>query len=221
VFLQESLKQLEAIARTYDTSLSEAENREAEFENVLAEAFEPFMSGCDNMAKSMELPDSAVFTINCRLAAVSCLSIFEFTTGRTQGLQEQAASQAKRLVQSQYTFLRQESGLDSLLTELEEAGSKAAARVFDRETLGQASQGLDDFLPSALMDAMERLRHLQDSGLAREVTEEAAGQFCVGFERLEDAVVKADEDRGVGEEDADSLRSVFPRTTAEIRVLLS
>lgn len=220
-FLQESLKQLEAIARTYDTSLSAAENREAEFENVLTEAFEPFMSGCDNMAKSMELPDNAVFTINCRLAAIACLSIFDFTAGRTRKLQEEATNQAKRLVKSQYAFLRQESGLDSLLTELDKAGSEAADRVLNRETLGQASQALDDFLPSALMDAMERLKHLQDSGLAREVTEEAAGQFCTGFERLEEAVVKADEDRGASEEDADNLRSIFPRTTAEIRVLLS
>ena len=49
-----------------------------------------------------------------------------------------------------------------------------------------ASQGLDDFLPSALMDATENLRHLQDSKLAREVTEAAAEKFCLAFEHVEE-----------------------------------
>lgn len=221
VFLQDSLKQLDAITRTYDTSLSADENREGEFENVLAEAFEPFMSGCNNMARSMALPDGAVFIINCRLAAASCLQAFEFTRHRAQRLREEAKAEAKRLVKSQYSYLREESGLDGLLTGLEKVGPKAASEILGSEILGRASQGLDDFLPSALMDAMDRLRHLQDSGLTREVTEEAAGQFCIDFEQLEKAVLKVDEDSGLGEEDSGGLRSVFPRTTAEIRVLLS
>lgn len=220
-FLQDSLKQLKAIAKTYDTSLSAAENREGEFDTVLTEAFEPFMSGCNNMSKSMQLPDDSIFIINCRLAAASCLEGFEFTRRRAQRLREEASSESRRLVKSQYDYLRVESGLLALLTGLEKAGPAAGDEVLEGEVLGRASQGLDDFLPSALMDAMDRLKHLQDSALAREITEEAVGQFCVDFERLEKAVIQADEDEGVSEEGSGGLRSVFPRTTAEIRVLLS
>jgi hypothetical protein len=73
------------------------------------------------------------------------------------------------------------------------------------------------------MDAMENLKHLQDSKLARQVTEEAAEQFCNDFEELEEVILEEDEDSADSDSDEEEgrLRSVFPRTTAEIRVLLS
>jgi hypothetical protein len=87
-----------------------------------------------------------------------------------------------------------------------------------RELLASASQKLDDFLPSALLDAMDRLKHLHDPRLARRVTEEAAERFCAKFEELEERLDTMDDENGFAEE---GLRAVFPRTTAEIRVLLS
>ncbi len=83
---------------------------------------------------------------------------------------------------------------------------------------------LDDFLPSALMDAVERLKHLQDSKLAQDITEEAAEKFCVDFEHVEEMLMLADElaEQQHGESDEfQSLRALFPRTSGEIRVLLS
>ena len=218
-FLQDCLKQLEAIAKTYDASLSVSENRESEFESVISEAFEPFMSGCDNMAKSIGMPESAIFIINSRISAANSFASFEFTQTKARRLRDDVAREAKQLVESQYRFLRHQSGLDILLHGLE-----TPASTFDlplnRDTLGQASQELDDFLPSALMDTMERLKHLQDSALAREITEEAAERFCEDFERLEDAVIKLDREQGSAD-GSGNFRSMFPRTTAEIRVLLS
>ncbi|KAF7546910.1 hypothetical protein G7046_g9170 [Stylonectria norvegica] len=218
-FLQESLKQLNAIAKTYDSSLSASEDRENEFENVLAEAFEPFMSGCENMAKTMEARNGAVFLVNCMLAAVSCLDSFGFTTRRSRQLRDRTASEAKRLVKSQYRFFRTSSGLDEILSHLQEEKSDGVADI-NKELLGQASQTLDDFLPSALMDAMENLKHLQDAELGREITEEAAEQFCEDFEQLEEAILEGGDGTLNGDETG-TLRSVFPRTAAEIRVLLS
>lgn len=221
-FLQDSLKQLKAISKTYDSSLSASEDRESEFENVLAEAFEPFMAGCENMAKVMKDQKGAIFLINCISSAIACLEPFEFTRRRTQQLQGKSEEEAKKLVVSQYNFFRKGSGLDPIFSFLEENKDKDAGPL-DEKLLGQASQTLDDFLPSALMDAMENLKHLQDSKLARKVTEEAAEQFCNDFEELEEVILEEDEDSA--DEDSDEeevrLRSVFPRTTAEIRVLLS
>lgn len=215
VFLQESLKQLSAISKTYETSLSGATDREAEFEDVLTEAFEPFMSGCENMATGMQMPNNTIFLINCMLAAAACLELFDFTQRRTERLRERTVQESQKLIRSQYTFFRDNSGLAPLF---DARGNKGGTKL-EKEVLSQASQSLDDFLPSALMDAMDNLKHLQDAKMARKITEEAAEKFCEEFEKLEELIEEADESLE-GDED-EGLRSVFPRTTTEIRVLLS
>ncbi|KAF4463724.1 oligomeric Golgi complex subunit 6 [Fusarium albosuccineum] len=218
-FLQDSLKQLKAISKTYDSSLSASEDRESEFENVLTEAFEPFMAGCENMAKTMKDQNGAIFLVNCISSAVACLEPFDFTQRRTKRLRDQSDNEAKKLVSSQYDFFRKGSGLDSIFSSLEDKDKNSAS--LDEKVLGQASQTLDDFLPSALMDAMDNLKHLQDSKLARQITEEAAEQFCNDFEQLEEVITEGDDESTDSDEEDEGLRSVFPRTTAEIRVLLS
>ncbi|KAL2373743.1 Golgi transport complex subunit 6 [Blastomyces gilchristii] len=113
---------------------------------------------------------------------------------------------------------------------------------FQSATLSSISQQLDDFLPSALVDATENLKAIHSPTLVKSVTEEAAEAFCIDFEFVEGMILGADEARGksvVGEDGDDAeaeeeeidveeshvdnwrLRSLFPRTTGEIRVLLS
>lgn len=214
-FLQDALKQLDAIMRTYDTSLSIATDRESEFEAVLAEAFEPFMSGCENMARSMQRPRSTVFLINCRLAGANALEPFEFTQRRLGQLRDRIAEEAETLSEDQHAFFREQSGLVPLLQSIESSTTQ-----LQPDELASASQTLDDFLPSALIDGMDRLKHLQSSKLARDVTEKAAAWFCDDFEKFEKAVEEADGGNPDPEEPG-PLRSAFPRTTTEIRVLLS
>ncbi|KAI1495660.1 oligomeric Golgi complex subunit 6 [Biscogniauxia marginata] len=247
-FLQDALKQLTAIMKTYETSIaasSPSADRAADFEPILAESFDPFLSGCENMSQTLSAtstpaPTRSIFLINCLLAARHALSPFDFASARTARLQSRIDELSATLVDAQYAFFRRESSLEPLfdaLAPLHEgddavkiaSGALEAARP---EALARASQGLDDFLPSAVMDAVENIRHLQDAQLAREVTEEAADRFCTEFEHVEEMLVLADELRqhqqqgGVGEEERDgesseSLRALFPRTTGEIRVLLS
>jgi hypothetical protein len=59
--------------------------------------------------------------------------------------------------------------------------------------------------------------------LAREITEEAADKFCDDFEQVEEKLIAADELlEEVDDESApEPLRALFPRTSGEIRVLLS
>jgi len=221
-FLHEALEQLAAIMKTFDISLVSPDSREAEFRPVLEEAFAPFMDGCNNMGASMAAPDGPVFLLNCLATARSALAEFDFTTTSVDSLQGEIERESETLVDFQYQFFRSMSGLDEIITAL--SGADTAERIGTDElpsrlrpdTLAVASQRLDDFLPSALMDAMEHLRQLQDAALARGITEKAAEKFCLDFELVENQV-----ERLAAEPKYSNLRDNFPRTSGEIRVLLS
>ncbi|THC95147.1 hypothetical protein EYZ11_005390 [Aspergillus tanneri] len=121
--------------------------------------------------------------------------------------------------------------------------------AFQPEALVAISQQLDDFLPSALMDATDNLKYVRSATFVKSVTEEAVEAFCRDFEFVEGMIIGADEACGnidiarvgkgdeSGESEGESevkcrkdpedkdkdwgLRRLFPRTTGEIRVLLS
>ncbi|KAH6653740.1 oligomeric Golgi complex subunit 6 [Truncatella angustata] len=235
-FLQDSLKQLTAIMKTYETSLASTGDREADFQPILSESFDPFISGCENMSKTIQPPSNSVFFINCLVAAKSALAPFDFTKRRAEILQSKIEEHAAKLAVIQYAYFKSKSGLSALFDILGPLNNTKGdisklngMKVLVPESLVAASQSLDDFLPSALMDATENLRHLQDSKLAREVTEEAAEKFCVDFEHVEEILIGADEaaeqeyadEQGHDSDGPPNLRALFPRTTGEIRVLLS
>ncbi|KAL2024821.1 hypothetical protein VTK56DRAFT_5642 [Thermocarpiscus australiensis] len=230
-FFLDALEQLTAIMKSYETSLTSSSDPESEFEPVLAEAFDPFISGSVNMAKTLSAPSDSIFLINCLATARSSLSPFDFTRLRAAELQTKINEERARLVETQYRFFRDVSGLDALIASLgplgetkEDVEKVASLEAVQPPALTQASQTLDEFLPSALMDAVERLKDLQDSKLARDITEEAAERFCVDFEHVEQMLMLADEmaEQQQGESDEfQSLRALFPRRSGEIRVLLS
>ncbi|KAI0388706.1 oligomeric complex COG6 [Xylariaceae sp. FL0594] len=242
-FLQEALGQLSAILRTYETSLASSASPSGlgegtdddDFESVLAESFDPFLAGCENMACTMRAPSSSIFLLNCLLAARSTLEPYsQFTSIRLSSLRATADEHVAKLVESQYSFLVAESSLSPLFSALsplrvdspQDIAKVATLRPVQPEALSRARQCLDDFLPSAIMDALENVKQLQDSRLARHVTEEAAERFCAEFEHVEELLVLADDANVGGEVQGDtvgepSLRALFPRTTGEIRVLLS
>jgi hypothetical protein len=230
-FLQEGLKQLTAIMKTYDTSFASAKSREAEFKPILEAAFEPYIKGVENMAKDMKMPSNSIFIINCLLASGETLAPYGFTAERAEELHKQMEQHSVDLIEYQYAFFLQSSGLQPLLQALQSITNEADLKklapmeAFQPQALKDASQILDDFLPSALMDALENLRQLQSSRLVREITEEAANKFCEDFEFVEEKIVDADDGvEGLGSEDGEEvsgLRALFPRTSGEIRVLLT
>ncbi|KAI0015839.1 conserved oligomeric complex COG6 [Xylariomycetidae sp. FL0641] len=238
-FLADALKQLTAIMQTYETSVTVASDadREADFAPVLAEAFDPFLAGCAHLAATVAAPPpaDAIFRINCLLAAVATLEPFGFCARRAAALRADIDARAAALADAQYGYLRAASGLAGLfaaLGPLREDAPADVARVralpaAQPAALARAAAALDEFLPSAGLDALERVRHLQDARLARRVTDEAADRFCADFEHVEEMLLLADEllletgeeEEGGGAEG--SLKALFPRTTGEIRVLLS
>lgn len=229
-FLQEGLKQLTAIMRTYDTSFTSLDSREADFRPILTEAFVPFMNATEKIAKPLPAPSNAIFSINCLLLARNVLAPFDFTTSQNAEIEAKIQEHSASLTTFQYDFLLTSSALSPLFSALLPLSATSKPDLesirtlppFQPDALTQASQILDDFLPSALMDATENLKLLQSSALVTEITEKAAGRFCDDFERVEDMISKADE---IWEEDlggeGEPLRALFPRTSGEIRVLLS
>lgn len=237
-FLSDGMKELKAIMLTYDSSFTSSLDRESDFKSVMTEAFEPYMEKVNIMAKGLEPPSNAIFTINCVLVASLTLSLFDFTTDRLNKLQDDMRTQSAELISYQYGFLLTNSGIRPLLEATEPLSNSKGdlltllnSPALQSNALTEASQTLDDFLPSALMDATENLKALQSSKLAQEITEEAADRFCHVFESIEAKLTAADEilaekeeetGRGgeVGEERV-PLRVLFPRTRGEIRVLLT
>ncbi|KAL5323219.1 hypothetical protein ACEPPN_007752 [Leptodophora sp. 'Broadleaf-Isolate-01'] len=228
-FLHEGLKQLTAIMKTYETSFTSPDSREADFRPILAEAFDPFMTGTQNIAKNLPAPSDIIFSINCLLSARNTLAPFDFTASRVAEIDSSMEEHSITLTDSQYTFFRSSSALQPLIQALAPlTSSKEDLRIirtlepFQPAALSQASQILDDFLPSALMDATENLKQLQSSRLVAEITERAAEKFCDDFEEVEEKLIAADEIwEEEGEEGEEPLRALFPRTSGEIRVLLS
>lgn len=238
-FLDDALTQFATLLKTYDSSLTPASSRVADFEPVISQAFNPFLSACEKMAKEVNEPSASIFIVNCLLAAKTALSTYDFVQDRVSELNEQLARLTSSLTEYQHAFLLHTSGLHPLLVALAPTDETPDSLLkvpslppFQLQSLTEASQTLDDFLPSALMDANENLKRLGNTKLSSEMTANAAERFCEDFEFVEGKLAAVDElresaVREVGEEDEKEeqelvpLRSLFPRTSGEIRVLLS
>ncbi|KAL3479514.1 oligomeric Golgi complex subunit 6 [Aspergillus californicus] len=264
-FLQDALEVLTSLMKTHEASLGAEEingipeGKENKFTPVLHAALDPFVKLAKSSALDLPNPTArAIYLTNIHLIIRSSISPYPFATAThlpplTTGLSTLRAD----LLEIQHRYLLDTSGLQVLLTALRPfsgllqaaLGSEPEqdfARIsnlpaFQPEALLSTSQQLDDFLPSALMDATENLKRLQSAAFVRSVTDEAVEAFCRDFEFVEEMIMRADDSRDVGkgkggdgsedddedededeeQEDQQSLRRLFPRTTGEIRVLLS
>jgi hypothetical protein len=231
-FLEDALQMLKALAKSYDTSIAAADEGDNGFQPVLSEALDPFLNGCENLYKRLSEPKNDVFAINCLLAAKSVLSPYSFASNRISEMDDTVSEHSAKLVDYLHRYLTYTSGIDVLLNAVGEMSDSAvdlasltSLEPFKPEQLIATSQQLDDFLPSALMDAAENIKMLRNSKMVQDITEKAADKFCEDFEFLESKVIAADElleDESESEEQVVvRLRDIFPRTTREIRVLLS
>ncbi|CAI6334934.1 unnamed protein product [Periconia digitata] len=233
-FLEEALQMLKVLARSYDTSIAAVDNGGDSFQSVLAETLDPFLSGCENLGKGLEEPGNAIFAINCLTTVRAVLSLYSFTSDRLGDMDDTIGEHKSKLIEYQTEYLTHASGLQPLMGALSEIDeSLDSIRTIPKlppfmpESLVGISQHLDEFLPSALIDAAENLKQLRNRSMIQEITEEAAGKFCEGFEFVESKILAADDllyngtDADLTEEQTPTLRDLFPRTSGEIRVLLS
>ncbi|KAJ8108470.1 hypothetical protein OPT61_g8153 [Boeremia exigua] len=229
-FLEEALQTLKVLAKSYETSVAVVDDSNSDFEAVLADALDPFLGGCVNLQSGMDQPNSAIFAINCLLAVKEVLLNFKFTADRAAEMGETIDEHAAALVDYQHQYLLHESGLITLYEALSGITDSAESletipqlAAFKQDALIATSQQLDEFLPSALIDAAENLKQLHNRSQVQEITEEAATKFCENFAFVENKIIAADEllyDEDVNEAEP-GLRDLFPRTSGEIKVLLS
>ena len=282
-FLLDALEALVSLMKNYDGSVRPEEQSEEEAENaftpVLRVAFDPFLKLARDSSEEIEDPTKqTIYRLNILLSASATISPFKFASATHLPRLSTAISTLRtNLLDIQHDFLLETSGLQALLDALEPFSKSgrdsdsddsedkpeqqkphladlATLPAFQPQALVTSSQQLDDFLPSALMDAADHLKRVQSASLIQSVTEDAVEAFCHDFEFIEGMIIAADEARGMtpnflgtggsvisgrsgrssrkpqaednGDEDEEkedqwSLRSLFPRTTGEIRVLLS
>jgi conserved oligomeric Golgi complex subunit 6 len=245
-FLADALETLKTLLRSYDTSLAgvassadDNDDGDSGFTPVFKEALDPFLQGCETQWTELDPPVQHILAINCLFAIQNTLSPYDFARKRMQDTASRIEAHATALEQHQHAFLLAASGLQPLVTALATTASSDIARLallpeLQPKPLLAASHALDAFLPSALMDARDHVGALQSTRLARDVTERAAERFCADFEMVEGVVLAVDgatagragrEEGGSGsdsdDEEMPSLRELFPRTSGEIRVLLS
>ena len=238
-FLEEAITLLQALMESYDSSLAPKSSQESEFQPILDQALTPFLGTCEKIAEEAREPDQSIFYANCLLAARTALIPYKFVQARISLVDETLTTCTSTLTDYQHAFFLHTSGLHPLVAALaplgetpESIASIPTLPTFRPQALKETSQTLDDFLPSALMDAMENFKGLSSAKLAGDITAEAAERFCEDFEFVESRLAAVDELRGgsnEGDEENEiekevapaSLRQMFPRTAGEIRVLLS
>ena len=224
-FLVEALETLQALMKSYDTSIitTDRNKRIEGFQPVLQDALDPYLSGCENITRRLRTPHEHIFALNCLLATKETLRKYTFAD-RTEELQPRIEEHEKELTDAAHAFLLHESGFGTLVDDIATPDDLASSYK-DPSQLISIAQQLDAFLPTATEDARKFLGQLENEIIARRVIENAAERFCEDFEEVESLIVRADEIRagqvnGEMEEEV-WLREVFPRTGDEIRVLLS
>ncbi|KAI9685752.1 MAG: Golgi transport complex subunit 6 [Bathelium mastoideum] len=234
-FLDDALDRLQLLMRSYDASFAAASNKRTGLQTVLVEALDPFLEVCEGNAKRLNQPASDIFAMNCYSATKAVLSTQRYASDRLDELDQAMQDHRSTLIECQHRYLLEEAGIQDLVADLESIRDEpddlrriSKLEPFQPDNLVATSQQLDDFLPSALMDAMSNIKQLRDTKLAQNITEAAAARFCEDFEMIESKIMAADDlENGIDEEndeDDDSplrLRDLFHRTSAEIRVLLS
>jgi hypothetical protein len=217
-FLTDALTTLQTLMSSFSTSHTATASEEETFAPILQEALHPYLAGCASLARTLQTPHAQIFLLNCSLATLAALKPFAFTTAQAATLRADIETHTSTLREATYAFLLSTSGLAPLLSIQD---FRADSSNKDIETLAAAGRKLDDFLPAATENARSFLAQLQEQNIVRGVVEDAAERFCEVFEEIEERIVKGDEGVDEEEEDAVLLREVFPRTSGEIRVLLS
>jgi maltodextrin utilization protein YvdJ len=235
-FLLEALHTLKGLMKSYDTSLAGASPGEDRtgFQAVLEEALDPYLAGCDSIAKGMGAPQSQILAINCLLATTETLKGRSFTEDKISEIEETVQERVERLVETVITWFESESGLKRLFDSLDEYKNTKLdqgisgirkLREMQPDRLADMAQKLDAFLPGAMEDARAFIGKLAEKRMVRKVCEDASNVFVGKFESAERIMIGLDDmtlaEQGEEVEEGMLIRDMFPRTSDEIKVLLS
>ncbi|KAK9468110.1 oligomeric Golgi complex subunit 6 [Lipomyces arxii] len=215
-FLHDSLTEMKALMTSFDTSFAIApESREEEFGKIIEEALEPYLECCGLMstAGSLSPAEKHIFLVNCYDAAKAVLQLFSFTRSKLGELDGTITKHTAALEEILHDMFLDYSTLKPALNALTQKAADVPLQTleqFQENKITQLAIALDDFLPSALMDAQTFLHRLSSPRTGNTIIEHAAKMFVQDFSMVENAIVASIE----------FPRSVFPRTLAEVKVLL-
>ncbi|BFZ60869.1 Golgi transport complex subunit 6 [Saitoella coloradoensis] len=223
LFLVEAVTQLRQLMVSYDASLIPAVEREEGFKSVLEDALWPYLEACESMVSQdnkIKRHEGIVFLVNCVECARRVVELYAFTQNAVHTLKEKEAQLVEELVGDTHRFFLEESGVEVLLAALHSAqpGTPLSSLLaFTTSSLATVSAQLDAFLPSALMDAHERLERLYSSRVGSGVIFRGAERFLRDFGEVESVIVGGKDGEKGGVE---FPRTAWPRTRGEVTVLL-
>ncbi|KAL2441697.1 Conserved oligomeric Golgi complex subunit 6 [Exophiala dermatitidis] len=233
-FLTTALSQFSEVVRARGPQLTERE-----LERLFAAMLGGILNVCAEAA--VQIPDvrrSTIYKINYMGLVRSTLASLAGQAPVVQIPLEKSVAEIHSLRDQLVEYLAatflENSGVRDLMQELDtrRGTSPEGARSWLVENLDEAAQRLDEFLSSAFMDAQDCLKNVVDRTIAKDIIDEAVERFCADFDELEGllGVMSAENIRPEGEqasqndqmeEQAPSIRGLYPRTGAEVRALLS
>ncbi|KAK9479260.1 oligomeric Golgi complex subunit 6, partial [Lipomyces japonicus] len=213
-FLHENLNEMKELMASFDTAFAIApQDKDQEFAKIIDQALEPILNICDAMTEGLTTTKKNIFLINSYELTKATLQLFPFTKLKLASYDKRTNQYSKVLVDNLHDLLLDQSSLRPALQAIQEKARDVplkALEQFQENRITQLSISLDEFLPSALMDAQTYLQSLSSPRLGNRIIQEAARLFVADFSIVEKGILDSIE----------FPRSLFPRTTAEVKVLL-
>jgi conserved oligomeric Golgi complex subunit 6 len=224
-FLSTLLKQFSDIARSRGPQMGTQE---------LEQLFKIMLSGVlDACAEgATQLPDSlsssaykANYLMALRNALRSIASQSPAVSLPLDKVENELRVLQNTLVEIVTTSFLDASAVTELLQGADSRQDRMSRAVWFQESLPDAALKLDEFLSVGLMDAQDAIAKVNDKNAAKQILEDAVDRFCAEFDELEMMITSLDNEsvNGASEDDAENvrLRDLYPRTSSEVRALLS
>ncbi|KAK9448007.1 oligomeric Golgi complex subunit 6 [Limtongia smithiae] len=215
-FLQVALTDMKTLMASFDASFALDESaRTKEFSKIIEEALEPYLTSCITMAdvSGMMPIEKDIFLINCFDASKTALDFYQFTKQKTAEFGKHITDHVDSSIAILHDKFLDDSKLRLALEALENMPVGTVIKnleQFQEVKITEMSIALDEFLPSALMDSQTLLQRLSSPRLGNSIIQAAAKMFTQDFSKVEKAII----------DNIEFPRSVFPRTLAEVKVLL-
>lgn len=200
----------------------------AEFERLFSVMLTTILNACAEAASSLtNMRRASIYRLNYLLTVQTTLNAIAAQVPAANAplckAESEIESLQSNLVEGLTTTFLDDSGVVELLQEIDSHHDPASRRQYLLEHLDSSAQKLDDFLSGGLMDAQESIKNLTDKNTAKHVISEAVERFCTEFDELRNLLDLYDE--GTMDQDAEGegllLQDLYPRTSGEVRALLS
>ncbi|KAI9031381.1 oligomeric Golgi complex subunit 6 [Hyaloraphidium curvatum] len=184
--VKDAVNQFKEIMASYDSSLTSADEREADFARIVGAALDPIVQLCNFAAAEISPLEKAIFMINCLNFIQSALVLYTFTSSRVQWIESQIEEYADQLVQHEYRSMLVHSGLGGIIQTMDSNTSNIPLALLpnmDHKTISDTMSRLDAYLCSASFDGSPALMKMTSSRIARTISRRAVDMFVEAYRR--------------------------------------